>query len=547
MSENKIAKYTLKGIKDKKFIVPFFQRDYAWESQNLKDLIDDGQKKLYIGNIVVKNGLIIDGQQRLMSLYLLSKFVGKDYFEIRYEVDDSDNKKLKNLNSDNFKSTEFEMSSLNDICYFLSRNLNKNEIEDCLENVYFTITELSDDINPGKYFEAMNTNKQQLKHHEILKAKFFEKLSSNTVLDMAENWDNCSNMDSYFVEKKYLKDNSIQKEAKSIIKFEDFLCVVARVIGVDDMPLDTKYLVRNFEDKILETGKSEEFIKELFKYRAVFDKYLFKRNFDNTYIFKRELDDKYKSTIDDKKLLMIQLLFEVQNSNEWLVSYLKECENLGDDLNAHIEFLENLDKEKMQERVQDLENLLNSGTSTPHYFFYKLDYLLWKKLGEEMANNEFEIWEGVESKQSIYDNFFITRTGSVEHIQPQSKASENDFEGVDENGKSKIDTFGNLALISSSRNSSLGNKAVNEKKAVVDNWIKGKQSIQSLKMLLAFQKYFDCWNYDNAEEHGKDMINLLKEDLGITSLEIEDPEEEDLEEYLEEALEEEALEEDLEK
>ncbi|AKT90565.1 putative protein (DUF262, DUF1524 domains) [Campylobacter ureolyticus RIGS 9880] len=551
---NKITEYDLSKIINMKLKVPFFQRDYTWDSENLKSLIDDGQKELYIGNIVVQNDLIIDGQQRLMSLYLLNKFIGEECFNICYEVDDSDNDKLKNLKKEKFELMEFQMSGLNNMCRYISRNYtNKEKIEkinNCLKNVYFTITELSDDINPGRYFEAMNTNKQQLKHHEILKAKFVEKLS-NGYLDIAKIWDYCSDMNSYFMQDSlYCKDkkidfiikNNIKKEAKniqitineilkeqvlandvnidkkdyevkSIIKFEEFLCVVARIIGVD-MPLQTKELVKNFEDKILSKELSKKFIKALFKYRRLFDKY----------VFKRDLENKYIQKFGDKKLLMIQLLFEVQNSNEWLVEYLKVCESLGD-VNQHIGKLEEIDKERMQALIKDknLENLLDQGTDTPHYFFYKLDYLLWKKLGEEITNSEFKIWDGIENQKSIYDKFYITKTGSVEHIQPQSKTIGDfeDFYDGDKNNddkkdngrkKRKIDNFGNLALLTSSRNSSLGNLEVNEKKAKIDNWIKGEQSIQSLKMLLALEKYPD-WNYGESTTHRKEMIELLKDSL----------------------------------
>lgn len=538
---NKITEYNLSKIINMKLKVPFFQRDYTWDSENLKSLIDDGQKELYIGNIVVQNDLIIDGQQRLMSLYLLSKFIGNECFSICYEVDDSDNDKLKNLKKEKFELMEFQMSGLNNMCRYISRNYtNKEKIEkinNCLKNVYFTITELSDDINPGRYFEAMNTNKQQLKHHEILKAKFVEKLSDSD-LDIAKIWDYCSDMNSYFMQDSlYCKDkkidfiikniNDIKKEAnnikiltineilkeqvsandenidkkdyevKSIIKFEEFLCVVARIIGVD-MPLQTKELVKNFEDKILSKELSNEFIEALFQYRNIFDKYVFKRDANNDYI----------QMFGDKKLLMIQLLFEVQSSNEWLVEYLKEYESLGD-VNKHIGKLEEIDKKRMKALIDNKtpEDLLDNGTGTPHYFFYKLDYLLWKKLGEEIENkSKSNFWEDVKNRQNIYDRFYITKTGSVEHIQPQSECNENDFD------EKTIHNFGNLALITSSRNSSLGNKSVEMKKAAIEGWIKEGDSIQSLKMLLALEKYPN-WNCENSFKHRKEMIELLKDSL----------------------------------
>lgn len=294
-------------------------------------------------------------------------------------------------------------------------------------------------------------------------------------------------------------DNNEVLEVKSIVDFEEFLAIVAKILN-EKMPLDPKNLIKNFKQHIFDRNLNENFITKLEQYRKLFDKYVFKRYLENSYL----IDNK---EVSNKPYLMIQLLFEVQNSNEWLVKYLKECKNLGD-VNKHIGKLEEIDKERMQALIKDknLENLLDQGTSTPHYFFYKLDYLLWKKLCEEITNSEFKIWEGIENQKSIYDRFYITKTGSVEHMQPQSKEKEHYFD--DE----KINYFGNLALITSSRNSSLGNKSVGMKKEAIKEWIYKGESIQSLKMLLALEKYPN-WDYDKSATHREEMISLLKESL----------------------------------
>ena len=68
---------------DEHYIVPLYQRGYAWEEEHIVQLIDDimdvpmdGQ--YYIGSLIVhrrKDAFeVIDGQQRLTTLFLLLKY-----------------------------------------------------------------------------------------------------------------------------------------------------------------------------------------------------------------------------------------------------------------------------------------------------------------------------------------------------------------------------------------------------------------------------------------------------------------------------------------
>jgi uncharacterized protein with ParB-like and HNH nuclease domain len=68
---------------DKLLAIPSYQRDYAWEIQNIEDLFNDIQEAIetetshYIGTFILSKGdnaksyMIVDGQQRLTTLYML--------------------------------------------------------------------------------------------------------------------------------------------------------------------------------------------------------------------------------------------------------------------------------------------------------------------------------------------------------------------------------------------------------------------------------------------------------------------------------------------
>ena len=67
------------------YIIPLYQRAYAWEDKQLTQLIEDIEDvaendKYYIGALIVseQNGKyeVVDGQQRLTSLYLLLNCLG---------------------------------------------------------------------------------------------------------------------------------------------------------------------------------------------------------------------------------------------------------------------------------------------------------------------------------------------------------------------------------------------------------------------------------------------------------------------------------------
>ena len=73
------------------YLIPIYQRNYAWRAEQIEQLISDiqdsvvgGQDNYFLGNLVViKRGRedefeVIDGQQRLTTLYLLLTFLEQD-------------------------------------------------------------------------------------------------------------------------------------------------------------------------------------------------------------------------------------------------------------------------------------------------------------------------------------------------------------------------------------------------------------------------------------------------------------------------------------
>lgn len=83
-------------FEDDNYIIPLYQRAFAWSDKEISQLIDDiydfEAEKYYIGSLIINvnsNGLyeVIDGQQRLTALYLLLNYLGYRWKEerLRYE------------------------------------------------------------------------------------------------------------------------------------------------------------------------------------------------------------------------------------------------------------------------------------------------------------------------------------------------------------------------------------------------------------------------------------------------------------------------------
>lgn len=126
-----------------------------------------------------------------------------------------------------------------------------------------------------------------------------------------------------------------------------------------------------------------------------------------------------------------------------------------------------------------------SGVKFAHYWFYKLEFVLWFK---KVRN--IDAWS----------QFRLTAKSSVEHISPQTPTERDDNRVVH-----ALDNFGNLALVSRSLNSEYSNLPYNEKRQRFIN--NNKRRLDSLKMDLIYQD--EKWDDTKAFAHQQQMIECL--------------------------------------
>ena len=106
--ENKLL---IKDIKDSE--IPNYQRGYKWEISNVEDLLNDIHNLTIIEN--ENKWEIIDGQQRLTTIFLILKYLGKEYYSLSYKI---------RQNTEDFFNNE-----INDIIKNLKDNKYKKELE----------------------------------------------------------------------------------------------------------------------------------------------------------------------------------------------------------------------------------------------------------------------------------------------------------------------------------------------------------------------------------------------------------------------------------
>jgi hypothetical protein len=190
---------------------------------------------------------------------------------------------------------------------------------------------------------------------------------------------------------------------------------------------------------------------------------------------------------------LLAYMHEAKSSVADYASFLRHLDNhllCTDDARSLIErsrdFLENPGKQNTLSCVILKESL---GTGFPHYWFYKLEFVLWFSEQEKKLDRRWK-------------EFRFTAKNSVEHISPQNP-QDVDLNRVEDDHVR--DGFGNLALVSRSVNSEYGNLPFNEKRERFRS--RNNDRLDSLKMALVYEN--ERWSDDAALKHRDAMITYF--------------------------------------
>lgn len=341
------------------------------------------------------------------------------------------------------------------------------------------------------------------------------------------------------------KEDESPERFNTVINFPNFLLHALQVISKANIPLDDKKLIPTFEFHIFKSEKPldrvKKFIFGLLRCKYLFDHYVIKREFigekdqwslkrfkwndggeknpssRGSYVNTFGEDD--ETTDDNRSILMLLSAFHVSTPTmvykHWLngaLYYLYHLEEI--ESNSYLKYLESLAKAFVFDRFlafykkADYFNIIHTNTGKPqantnmiedrenlesmlsfenienNFIFNYLDYLLWLKHKQ--------------SDHKIRDYKFTFRS-SVEHYYPQ-----NPMPGHSSLPLEILNSFGNLCLISHSKNSRLSNFMPNAKKEYYQG-----NSIDSIKQHLMMNQKYIHWNAESIADHYEEMKDVL--------------------------------------
>ncbi|MBB1429538.1 DUF262 domain-containing protein [Pseudoalteromonas sp. SG43-4] len=338
----------------------------------------------------------------------------------------------------------------------------------------------------------------------------------------------------------------------SVINFSNFLLHVLRVLTKQDIALDDKRLLEQF-DAYLKGNSSDnisavkDFVFALLKCKYLFDQYIIKREFNDgkdkwslkKLHFYNAKSQSYINTFDDsekqddedgfeginRQLLMLLSALHVSTPTlvykHWLNGalfhlfnmdeitprlYLQKLENLARQF-VYGRFLsespsdyyqmiyQNSHYSALDQNNQQTMVRLHYGTIENNLVFNYLDYLLWC----DCIQNK---------KDDVITQFEFAFRSSVEHFYPQHPLN-----GHRVLADADLHRFGNLCLISHSKNSKLSNlqptaKRDHFKAAIAD------KNIDTLKLyeMIELMNTANEWNETQIAEHEQSMLAVLVND-----------------------------------
>jgi hypothetical protein len=502
MQESAVLDTKLVGGITGSFYIPSYQRGYRWESIHIKMLLDDiydnGSENYCLQPIVVKKleddrYELIDGQQRLTSIYLILKYMKQmlpfveQKFSLTYETREKSESFLESIDESR-KDENVDFFHMFNAYAAIDHWFNDGSADKSLkainiykyfgENVQVIWYEVENNKNSIELFTRLNIGKIPLTNAELVKALFLSKnatdLTDEKQLEIATSWD---------IIEKELHEPSIWAflTNESSKHYQTRIELLFNMIAKKS--LDEKEQFFTFfhftsqmkeESKVEMWKEIEEFyyiLKEWYENRDIYHKvgYLVASGYQVRELkseselltkseFQKKLDNKIRATLNLTNERFFELSYEKSKDKSKIENLLLlfnvETVRLLKDSTEKYSFTHH------KKRNWSLEHIHAQNSEGLNK---KADQQLWLKLHKkslkQLASNEkFKetvkcILEDIESQskeitQTIFDDLFLRITTLL---------SENE-------DRSYIDLVSNMALLSMENNAALNNSTFDVKR-----------------------------------------------------------------------------------
>lgn len=575
---DKSSKLILKQIKDllnSSFYVAEYQRGYKWAPEQVEHLLYDILKFNYVGDsfyclqpIVVKRVKkdsklyweLVDGQQRMTTIYMILKYLDTDGFSLNYQTRDSSSKFLseqlskttdykhwedyicKNEEFDNVDNYHFYNAYIAIDKFFSTKNdeeikVWKNKLLNHTKIIWYAIDDNDNDENSIDIFLKLNSGKIPLTNAELIKALLLHKgiQYSNTTRqnEIAQEWDNIEHtlqnneFWSFF--------NSTSKSYNTSTRIEVLFEILAKQRNMNE----DKSLFDVFQTLIQKTDQINnietiwvEIKKYFYLLREWYDDnntyhlvgYILLVKFKTIYeIFK--IYEECEKKIDFKKKLEKII-------SEQLKKYLKNDENDSYSL-------ENLQYGTDNRKIVHILILFNiyayknANSKIPFKLFarsWSLEHIHAQNTQDISEDSKFKVWkiemenllrELPDENKDLFDtlNKINNDKELIEEFEKELEFITGEF--IEED---KMHSLSNLTLLSKELNSSLGNKVFFQKRKQIMEWEKvtNDDFFIPLATKNIFAKYYSeniehvlKWSNTDKESYEKKLLECLSQYLVI--------------------------------
>ncbi len=558
--DNKIERKTIGSLLGKKFYIPSYQRGYRWTEQQVKDLLNDIKefqirksdsedfyclqplvvkrkwgddilasiktaKSVDVVDKIIQNCSweVIDGQQRLTTIFILLSYMGKDLpFSIEYETRSNFNDFLtilkNNPNIDDFSELVNGVKDYDNIDFFhifcAYRTIAKYEPDETIKATLLNKVEFiwyeAVEEDPIKVFTRLNIGKIALTNAELIKALLLNRsnFSGNVgqirlrQQEIAMEWDNIEY--SLQNEEFWLFIQELGYDKPTRIDFIFDLIVERNALNINEeerLHIGTdEYRTFRYFYSYITLYNSEQAIANC--WRKVKDYYdIFREWYEDL-----ELYHYVGYLIDQKKPL--KMLLDLWNQSNNKKSFI---ERLRQEIRDHIRNYSNLSQQYEIEykteqgakqgtsktncrrilllhNIQTVINQANINVSEyQQSVFYKFPFHLYKKEGWDVEHIDSNTENELDDKKSQIE-FLLNVFNAASDEERQrierfvSNPNETDFspfEKIYEKGEDTLsyeekNQIWNFTLLDSSTNRSYGNSIFPAKRRIIIGKDSGK-------------------------------------------------------------------------